>query len=299
MIYTLTLNPAIDYIMHIDKLNSGTIMKSFSESIQFGGKGINASVMLSTLGQRSVATGFVAGFTGQALSEAIQDGRTTSDFIVLKEGMTRINVKLRHTAETDINSGGPHVSKSDVQALFTKLDALCEGDVLILSGSIPRGLDCNIYSDIMQRLSARGVKFAVDAEKDLLLNTLKHKPFVIKPNNHEVSEIFGASVDSPEIALVYAKKLQQMGALNVLISLGSMGAVLLDEKGISHCKKAHNGTVINTVGAGDSMLAGFIAGYIDTQNYDYALKLGTACGGATAFSEGLAKYADIQKLLDL
>ncbi len=297
MIYTLTINPALDYIMHLDEFCPGVISRSKKESIHFGGKGINVSLILKELGQNSVATGFAGGFTGKALADGLGCDEITSDFVMLKDGMTRINVKLRHGEETDINAGGPHIKDEDVNALFQKLDVLRNGDILVLAGSVPKCLNCHIYSTIMQNLSGRGVKFAVDAEKDLLLNTLKYKPFIIKPNSDELCNIFGVRIDSPEEAFTYAEKLQQMGAVNVLVSLGGDGAVLLDQNKNRHFAKAHPGKVINTVGAGDSMLAGFIAGYEATLDFDYALKLGTACGGATAFSEGLADFSDIQKLL--
>ncbi|MBQ6848330.1 MAG: 1-phosphofructokinase [Clostridia bacterium] len=297
MIYTLTLNPAIDYVVFLDKFNIGEINRSQTEKLFFAGKGINVSFVLNELGVKSVATGFIAGFTGEALEKAVENENIKSGFVRLKNGNTRINLKLRHGNETDINTNGPYVENSDIQRLYKKLDTLNSGDFLVLSGSVPKTLPNNIYEIIMERLEGRGVRFIVDAEKELLLNTLKYKPFLVKPNTYELGEMFGVKISVDEQVSEYAEKLKEMGAQNVLVSMGEKGALLFDEVGKQHFVAAHTGKAINTVGAGDSMLAGFLAGYILKNNFDYALKLGSASGSATAFSEGLANKEQIYKLM--
>ncbi len=297
MIYTLTLNPAIDYVINPVDLKIGEINRSKNENIYFGGKGINVSLVLEELDIKSVVMGFIAGFTGKALQEGIESKFIKSDFVNLSEGITRINVKIRHGNETDINMNGPKVTEKDIAKLYEKLDSLQNGDILVMSGSVPSNLPHNIYETIMSRLSSKGVQFIVDAEKDLLLNSLKYNPFLIKPNNIELGEIFSVKIGTNEAALKYAKELQEMGAQNVLISLGDKGAVLIDKNGKNYFASAFEGDASNTVGAGDSMLAGFIAGYILKEDFEYALMLGTASGGATAFSEGLAKKHQIEDLL--
>ncbi len=297
MIYTVTLNPAIDYVMQVDEVCLGSIMRSNSESVHFGGKGINASLVLAELGVSSVATGFVAGFTGKALELGIKSEYLIPDFARLENGMTRINVKLRSGLETDINCKGPEVSGEDIDRLMGKLDKLTEGDTLILAGSVPPSMPSDIYEQILSCVSGRGVRFVVDAERDFLLSTLKFKPFLIKPNANELGAIFGIVIDSVESALEYASKLQILGAQNVLVSLGDMGAVLLDSEGKVHISSAPKGDAVNTVGAGDSMVAGFMAGYMQSGDYDHALRLGIAAGAATAFSVGLATGEKISEVL--
>lgn len=297
MVYTLTFNPAIDYVLHIDTLNKGEINRSKSESIFFGGKGINVSLILKELGIPSTALGFVAGFTGQAIENGIRSDLLRTDFIHLKNGTSRINVKLREKQETDINASGPQIGDGDIKLLFEKLEGLKCGDVLVLAGSVPAFQPKDIYERILDRLKGKGILFVVDAEGDLLINSLKYKPFLIKPNNDEMSQIFGVKISDVGTALQYAEKLQSMGACNVLVSMGAEGAVLLDQNGNSHRIKAASGKKINTVGAGDSMVAGFIAGYINERDFELALRLGNAAGGATAFSEGLATREEILKLL--
>ncbi len=297
MVYTLTLNPAIDYVANLEQLCKGQINRSKNEKIFFGGKGINVSLILEELSVKSVATGFTAGFTGEALEKGISSPMIKSDFVSLKDGFTRINVKLRDGSETDINGNGPEISESDLQRLYIKLDSLKKGDLLVLSGSVPASIPNNIYEVLAQRLTEKGVLFTVDAEGELLLNTLKYKPFLIKPNDDELGEMFSVKIATPEEAIIYAEKLKDLGAQNILVSMGSKGAVLLDEKGNTHFEAAHKGKTVNTVGAGDSMLAGFIAGYLLKNDYEYALKLGTACGSATAFSEGLATKEQIYELI--
>ncbi len=297
MIYTVTFNPAIDYIVYMKELEKGSINRSERETAFFGGKGINVSFILKELGHESTALGFVAGFTGKALEQGIENKGLHADFVRLENGITRINVKIRSGEETDINAQGPDIKQGDIDRLFEKLDRLKEGDVLILAGSIPKTLPSDIYERIMERLYGRGVHFVVDATKELLVNSLKYKPFLIKPNNDELSEIFGVEIKTPELSAEYGKKLVKKGASNVLVSMGGKGAVLCDENGKTHYMPAVGGEAVDTVGAGDSMVAGFIAGYTEKKDYEYALKLGTAAGAATAFSEGLGTRDKIYKLL--
>lgn len=298
MIYTVTFNPAIDYIMRIDKLNSGEVNRTQSEEIYFGGKGINVSVVLNELGIESAALGFIAGFTGDAIENGISKTGIRTDFVHLKSGYSRINVKIKADNETDLNGQGPKISNEEIDELFAKLDRLTDGDILILAGSIPGTLPEDIYERILERLSNRGIRFVVDATKELLVNVLKYKPFFVKPNNHELGEIFGITLSTDEQIIEYGKKLQEMGAVNVLISMAGDGSILIDENGEVHKMGVAKGKVVNSVGAGDSMVAGFLAGYLAKHDYEYALKLGTASGGATAFSNGLAKKDDIYRLLE-
>ncbi len=298
MIYTVTFNPAIDYVVHVSPFEIGNINRSDKETAFFGGKGINVSLILNELGLESTALGFIAGFTGKAIEQGIADKGIKSDFVHLNKGLTRINVKIRSNEETDINGMGPDIEKEEINKLFEKLESLKKGDTLVLAGSIPNSLPSDIYEKIMQRLFDKEIRFVVDATKDLLLNSLKYKPFLIKPNNDELGEIFSAEINTPEDSLKYAKKLQEMGAVNVLVSMGGKGAVLLDEFGDEYYMPAIEGKVVNTVGAGDSMVAGFIAGATKKSDYEYALKLGTAAGSATAFSEGLAEKPLIKRLLE-
>ena len=278
MVYTVTFNPAIDYVVYISgglKLND--INRNASEEFQFGGKGINVSNMLRTLGLPTVALGFVAGFIG--------------------EGLTRINVKVKAGEETEINGIGPTITEADMQKLYAKLDAISPGDTLVLSGSIPKCLSGDSYERIMARLDGRGIRIAVDATRDLLVNVLKYRPFLIKPNNHELGEIFGRVLKTDEEIAECAAKLQEMGARNVLVSMAGDGALLMDEAGVCHRIGCPKGKVLNSVGAGDSMVAGFLAGYLETGDYDYALRLGTAAGSATAFSIGLGSREKIDALM--
>ena len=297
MIYTVTFNPALDYVVKVDNFQTGIVNRVYQESIFFGGKGINVSVVLKELGYDSVALGFTAGFIGEAIEKGVEAQGISSDFIHLKEGMSRINVKMKSQNETEINGQGPNITKEAIDALFAKLDSLKEEDVLILAGSIPSTLPEDIYEQIMARLCDKGIRIVVDATKDLLLNVLKYHPFLIKPNNHELGEMFGVTLKSEKEIVFYAKELQKKGARNVLISMAGDGAILVTEEGSVHQMGVPKGSVINSVGAGDSMVAGFMAGYLNTKDYEQALKLGTASGSATAFSEGLAVRSEIEKLL--
>lgn len=297
MIYTVTFNPAVDYVIHLEApLQTGAINRTAAEDFQFGGKGINVSGMLKNLGMDSVAMGFVAGFTGRALEKGLQKQGLKTDLIHVEKGMTRINVKIKGSEETEINGMGPEITTRDMQQLCRKLETLRTGDTLVLSGSIPACLPQDTYEKLLAWLEGRGIRFVVDATRDLLVNVLKYKPFLIKPNNHELGEIFGAVPVTTGEILSCARRLQGMGAGNVLVSMAGDGALLLDENGRSHRISCPKGTVVNSVGAGDSMVAGFLAGYLKTGDYDYALKLGTAAGSATAFSMGLGERALIQSL---
>ncbi len=296
MVYTVTFNPAIDYVVHISIMKLGEVNRSAKEEMYFGGKGINVSIVLKELGISSRALGFTAGFTGEAIENGIRAMGIDSDFVRLKSGSSRINVKIKALEESELNGQGPDIDNEALEALFKKLDRLTDGDILILAGSIPSSLPSDIYERIMQRLSGRNIKTVVDATKDLLLNVLKYKPFLIKPNNHELGEMFGVELTTDEEIEAYARKLQEMGAGNVLISMAGDGAMLIDENGKVHRCGVCKGTVKNSVGAGDSMVAGFVAGSL-SGDYEYALKLGTASGGATAFSDGLAKRELIDRLL--
>ena len=296
MVYTVTFNPAIDYVVHIGEMKAGTTNRSEWEEIYFGGKGINVSIVLKELGIPSKALGFVAGFTGEAIESGLSDMGINTDFVHLDAGNSRINVKIKAEEETELNGQGPHIDDNALSALFNKLDALSDGDILILAGSIPSSLPSDIYEQILARLSDKKIKAVVDATGELLLNVLKYKPFLVKPNNHELGEMFGVELSSDEDIEKYARRLQNMGAVNVLISMAGEGAMLIDGQGRTHRSGACRGKVKNSVGAGDSMVAGFVAGSLN-KDYEYALKLGTAAGGATAFSEGLATKEKISELL--
>ena len=296
MIYTVTFNPAIDYVVHTKEMIFGATNRSLKEEIYFGGKGINVSIVLKELGIASKTLGFTAGFTGEAIEKGLADMGIDTDFVHLKKGNSRINIKIKADEETELNGQGPDIDDDAVAMLFKKLDTLSCGDILILAGSIPSSLPSDMYEKILQKISHKKVRTVVDATNDLLLNVLKYKPFLIKPNNHELGEMFGVDLKTDEEIEKYARKLQDMGAVNVLVSMAGDGSMLIDENGITHRLGVCKGTVKNSVGAGDSMVAGFIAG-IQNGNYEYALKLGTAAGGATAFSDGLAKKEKISELL--
>lgn len=296
MIYTVTFNPAVDYVVQTDEISVGGVNRSKSEKIYFGGKGINVSMVLSELGVKSKALGFVAGFTGDAIEKGVAEKGVETDFVHLENGFSRINVKIKSGSETELNGQGPAIDDKALNSLFEKLDRLDCGDTLVLAGSIPNSMPADIYEKILERLQDKNIKAVVDATKDLLLNVLKYKPFLIKPNNYELGEMFGAALKTTDEIAEYAQKLKDMGARNVLVSMAGDGALLLDENGKTHLCGVCKGTVKNSVGAGDSMVAGFVAG-LEQGGYEYALKLGTAAGGATAFSDGLAEKALIDELL--
>ena len=299
MIYTLTFNPAIDYVMQLPELIPDRTNRTTAAQVQFGGKGVNVSCVLRELGAENTALGFIAGFTGEALAEHLSTLGVHTDFIPLPEGLTRINVKIKIEQEggreTEINAAGPSIPPACLDALMAKLDALNDGDTLVLAGSIPPSLPRDTYSRILKRLDGRGIRFVVDAEGTLLTAVLPYRPFLIKPNRAELEGIMGRDLPTDEDLQEAAAALQRQGAVNVLVSLGGDGALLLDEHGTFHRCPAHPITPVNTVGAGDSMVAGFLAG-VD-KGYDYALKLGMACGGATAGAEGLATAESISALM--
>ena len=296
MIYTVTFNPAVDYVVHVENMKNGSVNRSSCEEIYFGGKGINVSVVLNELGVSSVALGFIAGFTGQAIRDGIENIGIRTDFINLGSGNSRINIKIKSSQETEINGQGPFIDDKALDEFFRKLDMLKDNDILILAGSIPKSLPDDIYERILSRTADKNIRTVVDATNKLLLNTLKYKPFLIKPNNHELGEMFGVNISETDDIVKYARKLRDMGAENVLVSMAEKGALLVDENNQIHICGVCRGNVKNSVGAGDSMVAGFVAGSMNG-DYEYALKLGTAAGGATAFSDGLAVKDKIFELL--
>lgn len=297
MVYTVTFNPAVDYVVRTDEMVVGSVNRAKSEKIYFGGKGINVSIVLSELGIPSKALGFVAGFTGAAIEQGIAQKGIETDFVHLDSGFSRINVKIKSGSETELNGQGPAIDNRALDALLKKLDSLSDGDTIVLAGSIPDSMHSDSYEKILKHLSGKNIRTVVDATKDLLMNVFRYKPFLIKPNNHELGEMFGVTLKTNEEIAKYAGKLKSMGARNVLVSMAGDGALLLDENGKTHICGVCKGTVKNSVGAGDSMVAGFIAGS-EKGDYEYALKLGTAAGGATAFSDGLAKKEEIFRLME-
>lgn len=293
MIYTVTFNPSLDYIVSVDDFKLGLTNRTSSELILPGGKGTNVSTVLKNLGFESTALGFVAGFTGNEIVKRLNDMGIKSDFISIENGISRINLKLKSIDGTEINGAGPDISEEKVNELMDKLNQLKEGDVLVLAGSIPSSMSDNIYRDTMADLKDRGVMIVVDATKDLLLNVLEYHPFLIKPNNHELGEIFDVKLTTREEVIPYGRKLQEKGARNVLVSMAGEGAVLIAEDGQVFDTPAPKGKLINGVGAGDSMVAGFVAGWIEKQDYEYAFHMGVASGSASAFSENLATKEEI------
>ena len=299
MIYTVTLNPALDYVMKVGNIRFDDINRSESEEIYYGGKGINVSVILTRLGVENKALGFVGGFTGKKLYEMLKNDGINCDFNTLKNGYTRINVKIKAQTELDVNAQGPAIDEEDIALLLEKLDEIKQGDYLVLAGSIPNTLPDDIYERILSRLDGRGINFVVDATGDLLKNVLKYKPFLIKPNHHELGDLFGVETKSEDDIVFYAKKLQEMGARNVLVSRAKDGATLIDEQENVTTFGNVEGELVNSVGCGDSMVGGFLAGWIEKGDYSYALKLGAACGNATAFSQELATADEIKNVFDI
>lgn len=298
MIYTVTFNPSLDYIVRVDDLALGAVNRVSSEVIMAGGKGINVSIVLKNLGHESRALGFLAGFTGDEIARQLEERGVACDFIRVKEGMSRINVKIASQQETEVNGMGPDIGSSDVEALFDRLDALAAGDILIISGSVPAALPQDIYERILARLEGRGVDIVVDATRDLLLNVLAYRPFLIKPNNHELGDIFGVELSRREEVVPYAKMLQERGARNVLVSMAGEGAVLVGEDGSMLMSESPRGQVVNSVGAGDSMVAGFVAGYLEGDgSFERAFRMGLCTGSASAFSLELATRDDVEALL--
>ena len=298
MIYTVTFNPSLDYIVSVEDFKLGLTNRTSSELILPGGKGINVSTVLGNLGIENTALGFLAGFTGKEIERRLKEMGVASDFIEINEGVSRINLKLKSIDGTEINGSGPVISPEDVEKLMEKLDKLGEGDVLFLAGSIPTSMPDDMYQKIMEKLDGKGVMIVVDATRDLLLNVLEYHPFLIKPNNHELGDIFGVKLSEREEVVPYAKKLQEKGAVNVLVSMAGKGAVLLAEDGSVYAAEAPKGTLKNGVGAGDSMVAGFLAGYGESGDYEHAFRMGLAAGSASAFSEQLATKDEIKKVYE-
>lgn len=299
MIYTVTFNPSLDYIVQVDSFEIGKVNRTNSEVIFPGGKGINVSMVLKNLGIESTALGFIAGFTGDEIAHSLDKKGITTDFIKVENGVSRINAKVRSDKETEINGQGPKISEEDISRLYSKLSEIQAGDYLVLAGSIPSSMPATMYSDIMEYLLEKEVNVVVDATGNLLVNVLKYHPFLIKPNNHELSEIFSVNITSKEDVILYAKKLQEMGATNVLVSMGADGAVLVNANGQVLQSDAPEGKVVNTVGSGDSMVAGFIYGYLQSNDYEKAFQYGLCAGSASAFSMELATKKEIEELMNI
>lgn len=296
MIYTVTFNPSLDYTVNVDCFKPGVVNRTTSEKIFAGGKGVNVSLVLKNLGFDNTALGFLAGFTGREIERQLEGKGIQTDFIHIPEGISRINMKIKSDVESEINGMGPVIREEDIHRLYEKLDDLQDGDVLVLAGSIPAGMPETMYCDIMDHLGSKKLKIAVDATKDLLMNVLPFHPFVIKPNNHELGEIFGVEIADKKQAVRYAKRLQEQGARNVIVSMAGEGAVFAGEDGSVYESEAPRGEVVNSVGAGDSMVAGFLAGYLESGDFREAFKLGVCTGSASAFSEQLATREEVEKV---
>ena len=298
MIYTVTLNPSLDYVVDVDDFELGRTNRAVSERLYAGGKGINVSFVLKNLGFESTALGFSAGFTGEEIKKQIQERGITENLITVLNGQSRINIKLRGQQETEINGMGPDIEKEHIQQLLKKLSVLSPGDYLILAGSVPMKINDTIYYDILKTLDKKGIKAVVDTTGDLLLNVLKYHPFLIKPNIHELSELFSTEIKTKEEVVQYGLKLQDMGAQNVIVSMAGDGAVFICENGEIYKSEAPKGVVKNSVGAGDSMVAGFLAGFCETKNFAKAFKMGVCTGSASAFSEDLATKEQVRQVMD-
>ena len=297
MIYTVTFNPSLDYIVEVNNMTLGATNRTSFEQMLPGGKGLNVSFVLKNLGFDTTALGFLAGFVGEEIEKRVAETGVTCEFIKLLNGCSRINMKVRNVDGTEVNGMGPVIPAEQVKQMLERLDTLKNDDILVLAGSIPSSMPATVYSDIMKRLAKQnGPLIVVDATKDLLMNVLPYRPFLIKPNHHELGELFGVTITSHEEVVPYAKKLQEQGARNVLVSMGGLGAVLVDEQGGVHKSNAPEGVVVNSVGAGDSMVAGFLAGWLKKQNYGYAFRLGLAAGSASAFSENLATSEEVARV---
>lgn len=294
MIYTVTFNPSLDYIVEVENFKLEATNRTFFEQMLPGGKGLNVSFVLKNLGVDSTAIGFLAGFVGEEIAKEVEAEGIRAEFLMLEEGVSRINIKIRNIDGTEINGMGPDIPVQKMEQLLERIDRLEREDTLVLAGSIPQTMPDSIYMDIMARLERKGIKVVVDATKDLLMNVLAYRPFLIKPNHHELGEIFGVTLCTREEVVPYARKLQEKGAGNVLVSMAGQGAVLVDEKGIVHMSDAPHGKVVNAVGAGDSMVAGFLAGWILKADYEYAFRMGLAAGSASAFSDKLATKEEIE-----
>lgn len=297
MIFTVTFNPSLDYIVRVDEMRLGTINRTNYEQLLPGGKGINVSIVLGNLGHPSRALGFSAGVTGAALEKLLADTGVDADLVHVKAGFTRINAKIKAVEETEINGQGPRIAPEDVDALFSKLDVLGQDDTLVISGSVPNTLPSDMYEQVMERLAGRGVRIVVDAERDLLTRVLSYRPFLVKPNNHELGDIFGVALKTRDEVVPYARRMQEMGAQNVLVSMAGEGGVLVAADGQVYQSPAAQGTVVNSVGAGDSCVAGFLAGLMETGSYQTAFRMGLAAGSASAFSDHLATRPEVEDLM--
>lgn len=298
VIYTVTFNPSLDYIVSVKDFRPGMTNRTSSELMLAGGKGINVSIVLGNLGIKSTAVGFIAGFTGDEIVRRLHNGGINSEFIKINDGISRINIKLKSIDGTEINGQGPHIDSSHIEQLMNRLRRLESGDVLVLAGSIPAGISDNIYKDIMDMLKDKGVQIVVDATSRLLTNVLEYKPFFIKPNQHELGDIFNVTLNTQEEVIPYALKLKKMGAVNVCVSMGGKGAILVADDGNVYKAKAPDGILKNSVGAGDSLVAGFLSGWIEKKDYEYAFRKGVATGSASAFSERLATVGEVNMLID-
>lgn len=297
MIFTVTFNPSLDYIVRVDEMRLGTINRTNYEQLLPGGKGINVSIVLGNLGHPSRALGFSAGVTGAALEKLLADTGVDADLVHVKAGFTRINAKVKAVEETELNGQGPRIAPEDVDALFSKLDVLGQDDTLVISGSVPNTLPSDMYEQVMERLAGRGVRIVVDAERDLLTRVLPYRPFLVKPNNHELGDIFGVTLKTRDEVVPYARRMQEMGAQNVLVSMAGEGGVLVAADGQVYQSPAAKGTVVSSVGAGDSCVAGFLAGLMETGSYQTAFRMGLAAGSASAFSDHLATRPEVEDLM--
>ncbi len=298
MICTVTFNPSIDYIVRVDDMRLGVINRTTYEQVMPGGKGINVSVVLGNLGHKSRALGFLAGFTGTEIARLVRKSGVDADFIHVDEGMSRINAKIKSNEETELNGQGPKITDANIEELYARLDGLGEGDTLVISGSVPNTLPGDMYERIMQRLDGRGARIVVDAERKLLTNVLPLHPFLVKPNNFELGDIFGVTLKTRDEVIPYAKKLQEKGARNVLVSMAGEGGVFVGDDGSVFQSPAARGTVVNSVGAGDSAVAGFLAGLVETGSYEVAFKMALAAGSASAFSDHLARRDEVEALMN-
>lgn len=297
VIYTVTFNPSLDYIVSVKDFRPGMTNRTSSELMLAGGKGINVSIVLGNLGIKSTALGFIAGFTGDEIVRRLHNGGINSEFIKINDGISRINIKLKSIDGTEINGQGPHIDSSHIEQLMNRLRRLESGDVLVLAGSIPAGISDNIYKDIMDMLKDKGVQIVVDATSSLLTNVLEYNPFFIKPNQHELGDIFNVTLNTQEEVIPYALELKKMGAVNVCVSMGGKGAILVADDGNVYKAKAPDGILKNSVGAGDSLVAGFLSGWIEKKDYEYAFRKGVATGSASAFSERLATNGEVNDLI--
>lgn len=297
MICTVTFNPSLDYIVRVDDMRLGVINRTTYEQVLPGGKGINVSIVLGNLGHESRALGFLAGFTGAEIARRVREAGVNADFIEVAEGMSRINAKIKSNEETELNGQGPLITEADIEQLYARLDVLSQDDTLVISGSVPSTLPGDMYERIMERLDGRGVRIVVDAERELLTRVLPYRPFLVKPNNIELGDIYGVKLETRADVIPYARRMQQAGARNVLVSMAGEGGVLVAESGEVFDSPAAKGTVVNSVGAGDSSVAGFLAGLAETGSYETAFRMALAAGSASAFSDHLATRPEVEELM--